>query len=214
MNYNIHSDSQIIGLNEIYLQYLGYKTDGFFVEVGAFDGLTTSATWGLAQAGWYGVCYEPVPESFKICKENHKNHNVIALNTCIGNFIGEIPLHVCGPLSTTDEIQFHSEYWKNDYKGAYTITCPITTLDVSLKENRAPISFDILIIDVEGSEKKILEGFDISYWQPKICIIEAHEQMHNKDLSIQTSFINNFFDKAEYIKIYSDLINNIYVKKQ
>ena len=40
--YEVNSDCQIKNLNKIYYDIFGKKTDGFFVEVGAFDGLSWS----------------------------------------------------------------------------------------------------------------------------------------------------------------------------
>lgn len=35
-------------------RYLGERTHGTFVEIGGYDGLTFSNTWGLAARGWHG----------------------------------------------------------------------------------------------------------------------------------------------------------------
>ena len=56
-----NSTCQIPGLDAIYDQYFGDKI-GSFVEVGAFDGMTYSNTWHLANRGWYGVYIEAHPD--------------------------------------------------------------------------------------------------------------------------------------------------------
>ena len=45
---------QIPNLADIYLENFGYKRDGYFVEVGAYDGVSWSNTFGLAAIGWGG----------------------------------------------------------------------------------------------------------------------------------------------------------------
>ena len=52
--------SQIEDLHNIYQKVFGYKTDGFFVEVGAYDGHRWSNTTPLIEANWSGIMIEPV----------------------------------------------------------------------------------------------------------------------------------------------------------
>jgi FkbM family methyltransferase len=213
MNYNIPANNQVKNLNKIYLKYFGYKKDGEFVDVGAYDGISYSNTWGLACAGWKGICYEPVPSFYAQCYNNHFDHDVITIQTCIGNKEGYIDLFVAGVLSTTNDDYLNSEYWYNDYKYAQKIMSKITTLDKSLKEHNVNPMFDVLSLDVEGGETDVLKGFDIGYWKPKMAIVEVQEHHPAKELTLQAPFINDYFANARYEKIYSDEINNIYVKK-
>jgi FkbM family methyltransferase len=214
MNYNIPADCQVKGLNEIYLKYLGYKETGFFVEVGAYDGLVASNTWGLAEAGWGGIYFEPVQEFYIRCMNNHRNHPlVLTYNCCIGNHEGLVDFYVANTLSTYNTDYLNSEFWKNDYRGAVKTIVPITTLDKMLKENNAPVGFEVLVVDVEGAEFDVLQKFDINYWQPKMCIIEAQEFHPAKELSLQAPVINKYFEEAGYSKIYCDEINSIYIER-
>ena len=43
---------QIPYLHHLYSRFLGDRADGVFVEVGAYDGVFVSNTWGLAERGW------------------------------------------------------------------------------------------------------------------------------------------------------------------
>jgi len=61
------SDCQIPRLDEIYLKNFGYKTDGTFVEIGAYDGHSISNTSFLADIGWKGIYVEPVKEYYEKC---------------------------------------------------------------------------------------------------------------------------------------------------
>jgi len=212
MNYEIPLTCQVKGLNEIYLRYFGYKKNGLFVDVGAYDGIQHSNTWGLAQAGWSGICYEPVPEAYAQCIKNHEKHRVINDNHCIGNFAGTVELTLAGTLSTYNQDQINSEYWSQEYENRKIITTKIVTLDKSLEGYRFPPSFDVLSLDTEGSESDVLKAFDISYWRPKLAIVEAQELHPSEGLRLQAPFINDFFFLAGYTKIYCDEINNIYLR--
>lgn len=213
MNYQIPKSCQVVNLNKIYLEYFGYKNEGFFVDVGAFDGYLHSNTWGLAVAGWRGICYEPLPEAFSYCVANHKDHRVLSVNTCVGNKTGTIEFNSIGVLSTYNTDYLNCDFWKNEYAQSQKIIVPIVTLDESLHKFETEQKFDVLSLDVEGSETDVLTCFDIDYWQPKMCIVEVQELHPSKQLSLQAPFINKYFDNAGYEKIYCDIINNIYVRK-
>mgnify|MGYP003647044221 FL=1 len=47
-------------------KYFANKLDGFFVDIGANDGVTWNTTLGLeTNNGWRGICIEPHPDIFK-----------------------------------------------------------------------------------------------------------------------------------------------------
>lgn len=213
-----HYKCQIKNLGEIYNEYLGFKKDGSFVEVGAFDGLSWSNTFGLAVAGWKGLFFEPQPDYFDMCKNNYKDFSKIkVINSCVGNYTGDIKLYTAHSLSTTDletfkdhnKLNFNKENNKLGWDKGYfsedkSIVSKIDTLDNFLENENFEKDFDVLVIDVEGTEYEVLKGFTISKWRPKMIIIELDE---NKYLQK----ILNYFDDNHYKKVYSDEINSIFV---
>ncbi len=211
-NYNIPPTCQVHRLNEIYLKYFAYKTDGFFVDVGAYDGIMHSNTWALADAGWAGLCYEPVTEYYQKCVDNHKHHpEVKIIQSCIGNKVGFVPLYISDVYSTYHELQPNSNSRKYLYANSEIINSPITTLDISLIENMVKPEFDVLSLDVEGAEADVLSMFSLDIWKPKMCIVEAHELHVDQEIKVHAPFINNYFASKNYEKIYCDDINNIYI---
>jgi FkbM family methyltransferase len=214
MDYKVPESCQIKGLNEIYLKYFGYISDGFFIDVGACDGILASNSWGLSVAGWGGICFEPVPIYYQKCVSVHSTHpKVIIKNTCVGNRNGTVDFYAAGTLSTYNEDYLHSEYWKNDYAYAQKIIVPIVILDDSLFEHNVKPNFEVFSLDVEGSETDVLINFDIDYWKPKMALVEAQEFHPAKELTLQAPFINKYFANAGYEKIYCDEINSVYVRK-
>jgi hypothetical protein len=88
------------------------------------------------------------------------------------------------------------------------------TLDTFLEDKKVEQNFDVLSIDVEGAEWKILEVFNIDEWNPKMVIVETHEK-HENELKRKTGnseVINEYFYNHNYEQIYVDIINSIYVK--
>jgi FkbM family methyltransferase len=195
----------------------GYKTDGYFVEVGAFDGVQWSNTSGLVDIGWHGVYFEPQTRFWGKLMNNHGGKPGITLiKKAISNFQGQAKLYVAGSVSTIKE-EVRDVY--SDIEGfAHTGIrygryewVPVNTLDNELARLDVPRPFDVLVIDVEGAEYDVLEGFSIDYYKPRLAIIEAHEQFHDERLSSKATDINNYMTLSGYKCIHSDEINNVYV---
>jgi hypothetical protein len=49
---------------------------GYFVDVGAYDGIQTSNTYALELAGWDGICIEASPAVAAACASNRRCHTV------------------------------------------------------------------------------------------------------------------------------------------
>lgn len=223
--YNISKTCQISNLDQIYLKYFGYPSNGYFVEVGAYDGDTFSNTSCLADAGWSGIYIEPVENYYKKCKERHEKNNVKILQYLIGSietnktlYVGnEDVIYWGGAITTSNEK--HLEIYKNipNFQGInFTETIvPQIRLDTILLENNISPNFDLLVVDVEGSEYDVYESFDLNFWKPKMMIVEIEE---NHD-----SFKNHFeylekcaimrqkFLNIGYVEIHRDATNTIFL---
>ncbi len=68
---------------------------GFFVDIGAYDGITVSNTYFFEKyRNWQGICVEPIPSRFEQLK---LNRNAICVNGCISNQGGTAKfLHLVG----------------------------------------------------------------------------------------------------------------------
>ena len=71
--------SQITDLHKIYDEYFGSVNDGFFVEVGAYDGHRWSNTTSLIESNWSGILIEPIDRYFKSCQERYKDNRKIQI---------------------------------------------------------------------------------------------------------------------------------------
>lgn len=207
---------QIVNLVDIYMDMFGYIDYGYFVEVGAWDGLQWSNTSGLLDAGWTGVYFEPQPEVFDKLVANHgENSNAILINKALSDYVGVADLYLGGSVST-----IHRETRDNYLKmGAFaqtglaseeTVTVPVSSLDVELNKLEIPVGFEVLVIDVEGSEMDVLDGFSIHKHKPQLVIIEAHEKHPDSRINYKAVCINAYMEDYGYECIQSDTINNIY----
>mmetsp|Transcript_26571 Transcript_26571/g.69843 ORF Transcript_26571/g.69843 Transcript_26571/m.69843 type:complete len:99 (-) Transcript_26571:133-429(-) len=84
----------------------------------------------------------------------------------------------------------------------------------------SPGEVDVLNIDVEGWETKVLRGFDLAYWRPGMVVIEintqadflAEAQRVGEDLPATYAHIRKVFADAGYWEYWRDDINTIFVR--
>ena len=209
--------SQITDLHEIYQKVFGYKTDGFFVEVGAYDGYRWSNTVPLIKADWSGVMIEPIDKYYNSCVDRYKDNDKIEVyNCCIGwENNNKQKVYSGGPCSTVleDVVEVYNQTNFHNLDTDVYIESVMYTLDTFLEDKRIEENFDVLCIDVEGAEWKILEVFNIDEWKPKMAIVETHEKHQNKLIqeSGNSKLINEYFKHNNYQQIYVDEVNSIYI---
>lgn len=212
MQYVVHPTCQIDPgvLDRIFQETFGYKTDGIFVECGAYDGKTYSNTWGLAKIGWRGLYIEPDPDNMARCFKEHEHNDKVGLCMC-----------AAGDRNETDVPLFQAGWGSALSKNAYMevskeITTTMHTLDYLLPRWNIPEAFDLLVIDVEFHETEVLRGMTLERWRPRLVIIELHEENRfgwPTELSKpHAEFANEYF-RETYDKVYCDHINTIFRRK-
>src|SRR5258705_7614869 len=70
-------------------RFFQQQPTGFFVDVGAFDGLHLSNTYIFEQRGWRGLCIEPTPMFFEMCVRNRPRSLCINV-ACVGSERGPV----------------------------------------------------------------------------------------------------------------------------
>ncbi len=208
--YSLAESCQIPRLRFLYEKYFGQTTEGVFVEVGAYDGDYVSNTSCLADIGWRGYYIEPVPAFHAKCVDRHKsNTNTQVDNLAIGASSGKVRINVCGPLSS---IESEAASGKDDNEEYVEAT--LLELNEYLQRNDIAKNFELLVIDVEGHEWGVLQGFSIELWKPKMVIIELHDQRPDYEY-LEDDFHKtvNYFEKNDYRVVYKDFTNTIYVRR-
>jgi FkbM family methyltransferase len=123
---------------------------GYFVDVGAYDGVSTSNTLMLERDfDWLGICIEPNTGVYV---------SLLANRSCI----------------TTDvAASDHDGFVQFDGNVVGTgppVAC--RTLAVILEKAGAPSCIDYLSVDVEGHEMEVLRGMDFDRWDVQLITIE------------------------------------------
>lgn len=145
-------DTQVVNF------YKGAK-NGYFVDIGANDGVTLSNTFLLEKEyGWTGICVEPIPNVFKNLQKTRSCHceNKAAFHT--DNLQLNFSIAKYNLLSgITDMLDIYkSKVLENKCK----IQVETITLNTLLEKYNAPPVIEYLSIDTEGSEYEILKNIN------------------------------------------------------
>ena len=149
---------------------------GYFVDVGATDGITNSNTYALEGRGWSGICVEPNLDYYQKLKTNR---SCIISSAAIYRESGkDLELIVAGEFSTLHEYAASDHHYEmRQYRPRQRVVT--MTLDDLLKLHDAPKKIDYLSLDTEGSELDILESFSWDY-DIKLISVE-HNNGKNKN---------------------------------
>jgi FkbM family methyltransferase len=215
--YMLASSCQINNLSQLYELFLGKTKNGSFVEYGAYDGETFSNTSGLADLGWGGLYIEPVTESYLKCVERHKQNSKVQVEQyAVGSESEEVEIFIGGPLSTIKKDileKFQNMEWSKGLHSGTTEIVKMKSLNEILTETGMQENFDVLSIDVEGYEWDSLRGFNLKGWNPKIIIIELHDNNVNYPEEWKSCIsITNYFE-SNYRIIYKDYSNTIFIRR-
>jgi FkbM family methyltransferase len=145
------------------------QRDGFYVDVGAFHPFFLSNTYWLYEQGWRGVNVDATPDVMHAFDEEKPED--VNLNLAISDYDGEITFFSYGHsvLNTSEE----SEVDWSQNPTSHTVPC--LTLK-SLFDRYAPSDrdIDLLSVDVEGHDFKVISSNDWSKYRPNIVLIERH----------------------------------------
>ena len=182
---NFRSRRGINKLSTKIMAYLNYG-DGFYVELGANDGISQSNTLYLEKnLNWRGVLVEPNKKNYLKCVQNRSELNAIFHNACVSfnykkkfvNFLYADLMSISLDLeSDISDPYVHQKIGLNflpDDTSDLRFVAPAVTLNKLLIEAKAPSLIDLLVLDVEGAEIEILEGIDHRLFKFKYMCIES-----------------------------------------
>lgn len=159
------------------------KRGGFFLEMGADDGIKHSNTLFFEQElGWNGICIEPREAAFN---DLVKNRKCICENICVAKESGEKKfMEVVGYADQLSGLvdnfdKEHVERIEKEVDGQATtkkiinVNC-LTLNDIFKKHNVTKI--DYFSLDIEGGELDILKSIDLQKTPIDVLSIENNYQ--------------------------------------
>jgi FkbM family methyltransferase len=191
------------GIQVLWVMYLlDCKRNGYFVEFGACDGLHFSNTNLLEKEfGWTGILAEP---SRSYSKSISKNRNATIDRRVVWSRTGETIEFAEVSAGGLSGVYSSFRDGKNSLDkrtvlGIKKYLVETISLNDLLSEYEAPLDFDFLSIDTEGSEMEIIKNFDLNKFRPKIITIEIAG-----DLDLESEF-KKIFLKYGYKSVGSEL---------
>jgi FkbM family methyltransferase len=181
------------------------KKNGFFIELGANNGLLQSNTAFLEKnRNWTGILIEPNIKNYEFCKLNRPNsicYNYACVSDdFIDDFIdGDFNLLPNDQMSLMSSVNGKRlNILKNK-----VIKVPVSTLTNILDMQVIP-KIDLLSLDVEGYEYSVLQGLNLNKYTPTYLLIE----IYNVDFEKIVNYLKD--NKYELICNFSNYnkINN------
>lgn len=161
---------------KVILQYVGDKTDGKYIDIGAGHSSDLSNTMYFYEKGWSGLCFEPNPEQstkedwskirprdifLPVALSDHEGTIEMISTGCLDSFIGEI--------YSTKERAIQGPN--------YTVQCMTMMKALELYPEFKEVDF--MSIDVDTYEHKIFAGMDFNIFKPKLICVEYMVRTHD-----------------------------------
>ncbi len=176
------------GLNNLDFKlkkYLDYN-NGFFIELGANDGISQSNTYYFEKNNkWHGILIEPILHKYVDCKKNRSIKNNFYCNACVSfefkdkfvellySNLMTIPTNLESDIDNKFQHANHSNTVREKKEEVIKFASVARTLDSIMSESQAPSIIDFLSLDVEGAEIEVLKGIDFKKYKFKYILVES-----------------------------------------
>jgi FkbM family methyltransferase len=160
------------GGEDIHILYLlNYKSDGFYLDIGANQPIRYSNTFKLYLTGWRGILVDANPYLIKKAREIRKKD--ICVHALVSNEQTDMDFYI-SELDLFSSI--HSEHAESGNRPDLSIE-KINLQTVSLDqliEKYVPAGkpIDLLSIDVEGHDFEVLQSVSLLKYRPRLIVIE------------------------------------------
>lgn len=176
--------------------------NGYFVELGAYDGITYSNTYYFEKyKRWRGILIEPIPHNYLECLKNRSKETLVFCNACVSFHYKEKFVEIIysdmmsasiGLETDINDTENHASTGKQfskEGKDNFSFGAIADQLNNILLKANAPKQIDFLSLDVEGAELEVLKGINHNYYRFKFICIES------KNIAKITDYlsINNYF---------------------
>jgi len=208
MNFSVQNQSPwLINYYNKYLPEIGYVVEvgvGHLVSPNFKLGDTFSEikcgsnSYDLIKSGWSALLIDPIFEYCEEAKLVYSENNNVNIE-CVG--VSDVD----------EELIFYMEdtFLPNTvpvrpdlpYIGRQ---CKLEPLNKLLIRNNVPKNFDLLSIDVEGFELKVLKTFDTIEYCPKLIIVETNQ--------VSSEEVTRMLEK-NYLLMQKDYLNSVYIRK-
>jgi FkbM family methyltransferase len=193
---SIHFHSQPATAQDRWVMEKRPNCRGYFVEIGAHDGIRHSNTLTLEEhSEWTGLLVEPNQRLFQLLQSNRPNcqHS----SKCIGPADALQQPFVVGDAGGSDAysglLNHLPEGWYESHCRHQSKTQRVDTISLRtlLQEHECPRVIDYLSLDVEGAEYAILESF---FGRPRLLRPDDYQILL---MTVEFRYDRNLLDRLE-----------------
>jgi len=184
------------------IKYFKGKKNGFYVDVGCYHLIHRNNTYLLYKLDWRGINIDI--SEFSIDLFNYLRPDDLNYNFAISNKNEILKMYYqkeLSQLSTIEKEQANKVFQGNIKEKkiqAFTLN------EILAKDKFKNYEIDLLNIDVEGADLKVIEGLSFDKFMPKLICVEIHE---NK---IKESKIFKFLNNKNYELIWSGVFSHLF----
>jgi len=176
---------------------------GYFVDIGAFDGITINNTLILeAQYKWNGICIEANPLAFEELKNNRR---VTCLNVCLDKTESEVDFVLAGVDGGIVDRELRNN--PSNVNNRNIIKISTRRLGDILREEKSPSIIDYLSIDIEGAEERVLGEFNFSDYLFRCITIERPSSRLRQKLKLNGYKLVKEIPNLDCFYVHNDFEN-------
>jgi len=159
------------------LSQLSSKDSGFFVEVGAGDGITDNATLLLENSGWHGILIEPNIDRCARCQINRPKAAVLNYE-CVA------------PAYSGEEVEASQVPTENHKGNCRTLTAILEEFEVK--------KLDLLVVNMNGNTLNVFKGLSFLNHRPNYILIDdgANPQIISSLVDHHYKILKNYTDNC------------------
>jgi FkbM family methyltransferase len=208
------------GEDRILWELFRHMRHGYYIDVGAYNGVTFSNTYFFERMGWHGILIEPVEANCDEAAETRPNSRLIHAACCRPADRGTVSFTQAEGNLVLSYLRADPEHTERCLREGATLVeveVPAMTLDeIILAEKKNPHQgvgpwvphvgwrIDLVSIDVEGVEMDVLEGFNLDRFRPSVMVIENDRPSGGA--------IESYLRVRGYIKCHRQVINDFYIR--
>lgn len=187
---------------------LKHVESGFYIDVGANDPVADSVTKAFYDRGWRGINIEPLRAHCDDLRSRRPRD--VTLCCAAGEAAGEIEIYDCDVRGWASGDKAVAErHARQGHQGAWRRVPMRTLADICHEHVPGPIHF--LKIDVEGMEKRVIDGADLKNFRPWIAVVEAASGHAIEE--VQAPWEETLLARG-YRLAYCDGLNRFYVAEE
>lgn len=161
----------------VVLEYFAGRSEGRWLEIGAWNGRQFSNCHALALRGWGGCAIEPDPPALAGLIQTYDGRKDIAIvGAALTNFNGQTEFHSSNGGGVSTLVDSHRDKWGGP-AAFRTIYVDAMTPKELLRLHPGP--YQLVSIDVEGGNADLLEMFPLRDVECELLVIE-HDQEYER----------------------------------